>query len=85
MHSWLQRPALPINPIKEVTISLAEASHFWGKHRPSQLAAGKDGVTNPEESCQYCKDMGHLLENCPQLESRDQFRANQEKMKEGLN
>ena len=25
---------------------------------------GKDGVTNPEQSCRYCKDTGHLLENC---------------------
>ena len=37
---------------------------FLGKRRPSKLAAGKDGVTNPEQSCRYCKDTGHLLENC---------------------
>ena len=48
-------------------------------------AAGKDGVTNPDQSCQYCKDMGHLLENCVRLEARQQFLANQEKLKEGLN
>ena len=58
---------------------------FLGKCCPSKLAAGKDGVTNPKESCQYCKDMGHLLKNCPWLEARDRFRANQEKLKEGLN
>ena len=58
---------------------------FLGKCRPSKLAAGKDGVTNPEQSCWYCKDTGHLLENCLWLEARDQFRATQEKLKEGLN
>ena len=58
---------------------------FLGKCHPSKLTAGKDGVTNPDQSCQYCKDMGHLLENCVRLEARQQFLANQEKLKEGLN
>ena len=44
---------------------------FLGKCRPSKLAAGKDGVTNPEQSCRYCKDMGHLLENCLWLQARE--------------
>ena len=26
---------------------------FLGRYRPSKLAAGKDGVTNPKQSCQY--------------------------------
>ena len=58
---------------------------FLGKHHPSKLAAGKDGVTNPEQSCRYCKDTGHLLENCLRLQAREQFLANQDKLKEGLN
>ena len=58
---------------------------FLGKYRPSQLAAGKDGVANPDQTCRYCKDMGHLLENCVRLEARNQFIAEQEKKKEGLN
>ena len=58
---------------------------FLGKHRPSQLSAGKDGVTNPDQTCQYCKDMGHLLENCVRLKARQQFLANCEKHEEGLN
>ena len=37
---------------------------FLGKLRPSKLSAGKDGSTNPDQSCWYCKDTGHLLENC---------------------
>ena len=58
---------------------------FLGKCHPSKLAAGKDGVTNPEQSCRYCKDTGHLLENFLQLQAREQFLANQDKLKEGLN
>ena len=58
---------------------------FLGKHRPSQLSAGKDCVTNPDQTCWYCKDMGHLLENCVRLEARWQFLANWEKCEEGLN
>ena len=58
---------------------------FLGKHHPSKLTAGKDGVTNPEQSFRYCKDTGHLLENCLWLQAREQFLANQDKLKEGLN
>ena len=55
------------------------------KYTHQAIMVGKDGVTNPKESCRYCKDIAHLLENCLQLEARDQFHANQEKLKEGLN
>ena len=59
---------------------------FQGKPRPSKLVAGKDGTTNPDQTCRYCKDTGHLLENCVCLEARNQFLANKErKEKEGLN
>ena len=58
---------------------------FLGKRHPSQLSAGKDGVTNPDQTCWYCKDTGHLLENCVRLEARQKFLANHEKCEEGLN
>ena len=59
---------------------------FLGKLRPSQLAAGKDGNTNPDQSCRYCKDTGHLLENCLRLDARNKYIAERErKEKEGLN
>ena len=59
---------------------------FLGKLRPSKLAAGKDGITNPDQTCHYCKDTGHLLENCVRLEARNKFLADKEKrQKEGLN
>ena len=59
---------------------------FLGKYHPSKLAAGKDGTTNPNQTCRYCKDTGHLLENCVRLEARNKFIAERErKEKEGLN
>ena len=64
---------------------LGQGKPFLGKCHPSKLTAGEDGVTNPEQSCRYCKDTGHLLENCLWLQARKQFLANQDKLKEGLN
>ena len=59
---------------------------FLGKLRPSKLMAGKDGTTNPDQTCWYCKDTGHLLENCVCLEASNNFLAEKErKLKEGLN
>ena len=59
---------------------------FLGKPHPSKLVAGKDGITNPDQTCRYCKDTGHLLENCLRLEARNKFIAERErKEKEGLN
>ena len=57
---------------------------FLGKVHPSQLSQRKDGTTNPDQTCYYCKDTGHLLENCARLEARNKFIADREK-KEGLN
>ena len=85
------------NALTASKTSFADKSHYSGtqqpgqgkpflrKCHPSKLAAGKDGVTNPEQSCWYCKDTGHLLENCLWLQAREQFLTNQEKLKEGLN
>ena len=59
---------------------------FLGKYRPSKLMAGKDGTTNPDQTCHYWKDTGHLLENCVRLEARNKFVAERgKKEKEGLN
>ena len=52
---------------------------FLGKPHPSKLAAGKDGITNSDQTCRYCKDTGHLLENCLRLEARNKFIAERER------
>ena len=43
---------------------------YLGRPRPSKLAPGIDGSLDPELSCQYCKDTGHLKENCVKLNRR---------------
>ena len=58
---------------------------FRGKLRPSQLSAGIDGTTDPEKSCNYCKDMGHVIGNCLRLQARKAFLDRQEQQKAGLN
>ena len=37
---------------------------YLGKPWPSQLAPGADRSLNPDLEYQYCKDTGHLKENC---------------------
>ena len=58
---------------------------FQGKLRPSQLSAGIDGTINPEKSCNYCKDTGHLIGNCLRLQARKAFLKKQEEQAGGLN
>ena len=43
---------------------------YVGKPRPLQLAPGVEGSLDPELSCWYCKDTGHLKENCVKLNIR---------------
>ena len=46
------------------------AKPYLEKPRSPQLAPGIDGSMNPELSCWYCKDTGHLKENCVKLNRR---------------
>ena len=43
---------------------------YLGRLRPSKHALGIDGSLDPELSCRYCKDTGHLKENCVKLNRR---------------
>ena len=43
---------------------------YLGRPRPSQLAPGVDGSLDPSLVCRYCKDTGHLKENCVKLTRR---------------
>ena len=58
---------------------------FWGKLRPFQLSAGIDGTTDPEKSCNYCKDTGHVIGNCLRLQAKKAFLEWQEQQRTGLN
>ena len=73
--------------VEVVKISSFTLKPFFGERpRPSKLVAGKDGSINPNQTCHYCKDTRHLLENCLRLKARNKFVAEHErKEKEGLN
>ena len=56
---------------------------FFGKRREPKVAAGIDGTTDPDKHCNYCKDMGHIKENCLCLQKHNAFVAS--RSQEGLN
>ena len=59
---------------------------FQGKYHPPKCTLGINGKTNPEEECWYCKDTGHLIGNCVQLQAHKKFIVAEEtKAKAGLN
>ena len=43
---------------------------YLGRPRPSQLRPGFDGKLDPAQSCRYCKDTGHELDNCVKLRAK---------------
>ena len=47
-----------------------EGKPFLGRAREPQLSAGKDGTTDPDKTCRYCKDTAHVLENCVCLQCK---------------
>ena len=49
-----------------------------------QLSAGKDGTTDSEKTCHYCKDTGHELDNFLHLQCKKDFPACKQSG-EGLN
>ena len=56
---------------------------FFGKKREPQVAAGIDGTTDLDKSCNYCKDTGHEKNNCLRLQKHNAFVAS--RAREGLN
>ena len=47
-----------------------ESKPFLGKEIPPKPTKGKDGSLNVAETCNYCKNLGHLLDNCVKLQDR---------------
>ena len=56
---------------------------FFGKRREPKVAPGIDGTTDPDKHCNYCKDTGHVKENCLCLQKHNAFVAS--RSWEGLN
>ena len=47
-----------------------ESKPFLEKELPPKPTKGKDGSLNVAETCNYCKNLGHLLDNCVKLQDR---------------
>ena len=56
---------------------------FFGKRCEPKVATSIDGTTDPDKSCNYCKDMGHKKNNCLCLQKHNAFVVS--KAREGLN
>ena len=53
-----------------------EGTPYLGKVLPPKPMAGKNGQLNVTENCNYCKNPGHLIDNCGKLQDRiDQGKA----------
>ena len=61
-----------------------EGKPFLGQPREPQLSVGKDGTTDPDKTCRYCKDSGHELGNCVHLQRKKDLHAHHQ-AGQGLN
>ena len=47
-----------------------EGTPYLGKVLPPKPTAGKNSQLNVMETCNYCKNPGHLIDNCGKLQDR---------------
>ena len=58
------------------TVKPKEGTPYLGKVLPPKPTSGKNGQLNVTETCNYCKNPGHLIDNCGKLQDRiDQGKA----------
>ena len=50
-------------------------SKYMGKSRESKLTPGTDGSLNPNITCNYCGDTGHITKICPRLKAHNEYNA----------
>ena len=50
-------------------------SKYMGKSRESKLTPGTDGSLNPNITCNYCGDTGHITKICPHLTACNEYNA----------
>ena len=60
---------------KNYTAATNSRKPYLGQQRPPQLAKGTDGSLNPNLSCNYCKDKGHMKDKCVKLQQKKQCEA----------
>ena len=58
---------------------------LFGKRHDPVVAAGIDRTTDPDKTCNYCKDMCHKKDNCLRLQKHNTFLASQGRSRERLN
>ena len=75
LHSLM--PCRPLN--------IRPHGKFFGKKHDPVVAAGKDGTTDPDKTCNSCKDMGHSIDNWLCLQKHQAFLEQQARSWEGLN
>ena len=46
-----------------------------GKQRESKLTPGTDGSLNPNITCIYCGNTGHITNICPCLKAHNEYNA----------
>ena len=59
MYNTSKDPSKKISGTKPL-----EGKSYLGKAKQPQTTKGLDGTTNPNLTCQYCKDSGNELDNC---------------------
>ena len=57
-------------PLNSQSDKSRESKLYMGKEPPPKPTKGKDGSLNIAEICNYCKNPGHLLDNCSKLQDR---------------
>ena len=56
------------------------ASRYIGRPRQPQLACGANGTLQPSVTCFYCKDTGHVKDNCVHLNNKILYELAQEQV-----
>ena len=57
-------------PSNSTSDKARESKPFLQKELPPKPTKGTDNSLNVTETCNYCKNLGHLLDNCVKLQDR---------------
>ena len=77
IEAMTQAMACMYNTTKDPSKKMSGTKHlggkpYLGKTKEPQITKGLDGTTDPNLTCQYCKDSGHELVNCKKLQQKIQ-------------
>ena len=63
-------PSMYVDTKKLASDQETRGKPFLGTNRPPELSKGLNGSLDSKLSCQYCKDTGHVKENCRWLQKK---------------